>query len=82
MPESVTEEFQAQVATLARAQREAREKGSPSLEARIRAFERRYEMTSEHLLARLRSGEQRETAEICEWLVLLAARAPFPRADG
>jgi hypothetical protein len=39
--------------------------------ARIRTFESRYEMTSSQLLERLKSGEERETAEIAEWLFLL-----------
>jgi hypothetical protein len=39
--------------------------------SRVRALEQRYEMSSEELLGRLRSGEQRETAEIAEWLFWL-----------
>lgn len=41
-------------------------------EARVRAFEQRYEMTSTKLLERLRTGEQRETAEIAQWLFWLS----------
>ena len=36
--------------------------------ARIREYERRYEMTTAILLERLGKGEIRETAEIAEWL--------------
>lgn len=43
------------------------------IEARIRAFERRYEMTSRELLRALRAGEQRETSDISEWLFWLQA---------
>ena len=73
-------EFRGQVAALARAQQQAMATGSEPLDARIRVFERRYEMTSEALVERLRRGEQRETAEICEWLLLLAARKTELRA--
>lgn len=41
-------------------------------EARVRAFEQRYEMTSAELHERLRNGTQRETAEVAEWLFWLA----------
>ena len=44
------------------------------LEARIREFEIRYEMTSDTLHERLRNGTFQETAEIARWLMLLAAR--------
>jgi hypothetical protein len=36
--------------------------------ARIREYERRYEMTTAALLERLARGEVRETAEIADWL--------------
>ena len=36
--------------------------------AKIREYERRYEMTTAVLLERLGKGEIRETAEIAEWL--------------
>jgi len=39
--------------------------------SRIREYERRYEMSSTVLLAKLASGEVRETAEIAEWLFCL-----------
>lgn len=38
---------------------------------RIRAFEERYELTSEQLLRGLKDGSVRETAEINEWLFCL-----------
>lgn len=74
------EEFRAEVSSLARAQETAEREGSPSLDARIRRFEVRYEMSSEELLDRLAAGTQRETADICDWLLLLAARGEQPRA--
>ena len=39
--------------------------------ARIRAFEQRYEVSSETLLEELRTERRKETAEISEWLFLL-----------
>lgn len=39
--------------------------------ARIRAFEQRYEVSSDTLLEELRTGRRKETAEISEWLFLL-----------
>ena len=45
-----------------------------ALDARIARFEQIYEMSSETLLARMRSREQRETNEICTWLMLLDLR--------
>jgi len=38
---------------------------------KIRTFESRYEMSSDQLIERLRSGQVHETAEIAEWLFLL-----------
>lgn len=76
LADMTTSEVRAATASLAQAQRTVSREGSPSLDARIRAFERRYEMTSAVLLQRLRSGDQRETADICDWLLLLAARDP------
>lgn len=68
------EEFRAAAAELRQASRQAKKSGSPPLDRRIRAFEVRYEMSSDQMLRRLNAGEQNETAEICEWLLLLAAR--------
>ena len=45
------------------------------MDARIRRFEQRYEMTSAELLKRLEGGEVAETAEISQWLFWLGARA-------
>jgi hypothetical protein len=42
--------------------------------ARIKEFERTYEMTSGALLARLSAGEIQETAAIAEWLFWLKVR--------
>jgi hypothetical protein len=42
--------------------------------AQIRAFERRYEMTSAAMEAKLASGALQETAEIASWLIALDAQ--------
>jgi hypothetical protein len=68
------EAFKKQATAMAAAQKSLRAKGSPTLDARIRSFEIRYEMSSAELPERLASGEVQETADICEWLLLLAAR--------
>ncbi len=39
--------------------------------ARIKEFERTYEMTSDTLIKRLHAGEVQETAAIAEWLFWL-----------
>jgi hypothetical protein len=52
------------------------------LDARIREFEVRFEMTSAELHQRLRDGSQRETAEIAKWLFLLEARGEQGEAKG
>ncbi len=44
------------------------------LDARIREFEVRFEMTSAELHEGLRTGDLKETAEIAKWLFLLEAR--------
>ncbi len=44
------------------------------LDARIRGYEKQYEMTSDSLLLRLSSHEIRETAEIADWLFWLSVR--------
>lgn len=44
------------------------------LEARLRRYEMRYEMSTETMLDRWRRGELDETAEIARWLFLASAR--------
>lgn len=44
------------------------------LDARIRSFEMRYEMTSDQLREGLRAGTIEETADIARWLFTLDAR--------
>lgn len=44
------------------------------LDARIRDFEIRYEMSSDDMRQRLRDAGLDETAEIARWLMALAAR--------
>ncbi len=41
------------------------------LEGRIRAFEARYELTSEQMRSRVAEGVLPETAEIASWLIAL-----------
>lgn len=48
--------------------------GEASIDARIREFELRYEMSSEELLKRLEGEQQAETDEIAEWLFMLQFR--------
>lgn len=45
-----------------------------NLDARIREYEVRYEMSTGDMLDRWRGGELRETAEIARWLLLASAR--------
>ena len=49
-------------------------------QARIRAFEERYEMSSARLLERLAGNEIEETAEISEWLFWLDGVQPRERS--
>ena len=51
------------------------------IDARIRKFESRYEMSSEELLRRLHSGEIAETAEVSQWLFWLNTRST-PAVNG
>jgi hypothetical protein len=54
-------------------------KGKPngqlkSLDAEIRGFEIRYEMSSDEMRAAFGRGEVRDTADVAKWLILLRAR--------
>ncbi len=49
------------------------------LDRRIATFERVYETTSEMMRAELASGTRKETAEICQWLMLLELRERVSR---
>lgn len=51
-----------------------------ALDARIRAFESRYELPTPDLLATLEAGRIQETAEICEWLFLASLRSRLGEA--
>ena len=44
------------------------------LDERIAKFETRYEMSSATMRLRMSSGEMRETADICSWLMLAKMR--------
>jgi hypothetical protein len=59
---------------LVRAAKSQRNGQSAMLDARIRAFEIRNEMSSDTMRKRLRDGALQETAEIARWLMALAAR--------
>jgi len=41
------------------------------LAARLREFERRYEISSRQLIEQLKAGTRNETADIARWLMLL-----------
>lgn len=45
-----------------------------ALEAEIREYERRYEMSSESMMQQLAEGKLKETAEIASWLIRLRIR--------
>jgi hypothetical protein len=60
-----------QLDALVQQARAADERSVAPIRDRVDAFERRYGMTSDELLARLADGTQKETAGIAEWLFLL-----------
>lgn len=45
-----------------------------AINEQIRNFERRYETSSASLRSELTAGKRHETAEICQWLMLLKLR--------
>lgn len=45
-----------------------------AVQARIRAFERQYEMSSATMEARLAAGALQETADVASWLIALDAQ--------
>lgn len=47
------------------------------IDARIKDFERQYEMPSAVMQELLLEGKIRETAEVCSWLMLLKLRGRF-----
>lgn len=51
-----------------------------ALDARIGAFESRYELPTPNLPAALEAGRIQETAEICEWLFLASLRSRLGEA--
>ena len=68
------EERATAVAELGRRAAAPRNGQAKDIEARIRAFEVRYEMTSKEMRRRFASGELRDTADTSRWLMLLRAR--------
>ncbi len=51
------------------------------LDAEILAFEVRHEMSSEVMLARFKSGQQPDTADISRWFLLLSVRERAQAAE-
>jgi len=54
-------------------------KGAPNgqmgpINAKLAAFEARYEMTTARMIAAFKSGQIPDTADIAEWLVIAKAR--------
>jgi hypothetical protein len=41
-----------------------------AVEAKLRAFEHRYEMSTETMRAKFKTGELKDTADISQWLIL------------
>lgn len=60
---------------LVEAARAPRNGQARELDQRIRAFEIRYEMTSEEMVRRLHAGQIEDTADISKWTMLLLARS-------
>lgn len=71
----IPEERGAEYSTAARELRAPERSGLEALDARIREYELRYEISSEDLLEKLERGEMKETAEIARWLFLLEIRS-------
>lgn len=69
---SLTDSDQA-LASLVQAAKNDRNGQRAELDARVREFELRYEMSSDVMRERLRSGELDEAAEIVRWLMTLSA---------
>lgn len=71
----MTQNEQAEVLTELVASAQSKRNGQAAiLSARIRTYEQRYEMSSSTLLAGLKHGGLKETADIATWLFLLNAR--------
>jgi hypothetical protein len=49
------------------------------LNSRIGAFEDAYQMDSERMRTRVTSGEMSETADVCQWLILVKLRDRIAR---
>lgn len=41
-----------------------------AIEAKLRVFEHRYEMSTSEMRSRFKAGELKDTAEISQWLIL------------
>lgn len=57
-----------ELSALVDAARHANGHATKHLRDRVRQFELRYEMSTDELLAALERGDQKETADIAEWL--------------
>jgi len=63
------------VAWLIAATRSAPNGEDRELAAQIQAYEQRYEMTSDEMIASINNGSLRENDEVCDWLILLKLRS-------
>lgn len=52
------------------------------IDDRIRSFESRYKMSSSEMKQSLASGQLKETADFCSWLMLLKIRGRFEGRNG
>jgi hypothetical protein len=73
-------ERQAAAAELARAAHGPPNGGVAPVEAQIREFERRYEMTSAQMEGQVNAGRMAETEEIAHWLITLEVRRLLGRS--
>ncbi len=72
--ESSPEKRKALLSGLVEAARQSPNGEAERLEAEIREYERRYEVSSERMLQELAEGTRKETAEIASWLMRLRVR--------
>ena len=63
-----------ELTNLVQAAKQGHQTGSSVLDARIKQFEMRYEMSSDTMRKKVSAGEMRETAEIAGWLFWLKVR--------
>ena len=76
-----TGQKQAAAAALARAAHAAPNGEVGFVEAEIRELERRYEMTSEQMEARVSDGRMPETEDVARWFIAIEARRLLTRGE-